>query len=204
LKHRYGIDRQPLPAKRWGVYSHRVCQPGHPLLRGINTRFDVPHSRYNDISRQQLEAAGLSVLVESAEGGVHMAVSADQFRTVFLQGHPEYNLSSLLKEYKRELQRWLSGELSEPPPFPEHYFSEQAAAVARRHLEQVGGGAVADQELLTRLEQELKPLIDNTWGDTAKAVVANWLGLVYQLTNLDRTKLFMEGVDPDDPLGMMQ
>jgi homoserine O-succinyltransferase len=204
LKHRHGIDRQPLPSKRWGVYSHRVCQPGHPLLRGINTRFDVPHSRYNDITRQQLEEAGLTVLVESAEGGVHMAVSADQFRTVFFQGHPEYNLSSLLKEFKRELQRYLAGELPEPPPFPEHYFSEHAAAVARRHLERIGGGADADEELLTRLEQELKPLIDNTWGDTAKAVIANWLGLVYQLTNLDRTKLFMEGVDPDDPLAMVK
>ena len=69
-----------------------------------------------------------------------------------------------------------------------------------------GYGAMvqAEEELLTRLEQELKPLIDNTWGDTAKAVVANWLGLVYQLTNLDRTKLFMDGVDPDDPLDMLK
>lgn len=62
LKYLYDIDRQPLPAKRWGVYSHRVAQPGHPLLRDINTRFDVPHSRYNEISKQQLEDAGLTVL----------------------------------------------------------------------------------------------------------------------------------------------
>jgi homoserine O-succinyltransferase len=45
-------------------------------------------------------------------------------------------------------------------------------------------------------------LLDNTWGDTAKAVVNNWLGLVYQVTNLDRTKQFMQGIDPDDPLQM--
>jgi homoserine O-succinyltransferase len=41
---------------------------------------------------------------------------------------------------------------------------------------------------------------DNSWGDTGKAIVSNWLGLVYQLTNLDRKKQFMPGVDPDDPL----
>ena len=80
LKRFYGIDRRPLPEKLWGVYDHRVRWPGHPLLAGINTRFDVPHSRHNDISRRQLEGAGLHVLVESEQGGVHMAVSRDHFR----------------------------------------------------------------------------------------------------------------------------
>ena len=48
----------------------------------------------------------------------------------------------------------------------------------------------------------LENLTDNTWGDTAKAVVNNWLGLVYQVTNLERTKQFMNEVDPTDPLGL--
>ena len=58
VKHRYGIDRQRLPRKQWGVYSHRISWPEHPLMRGINTRFDAPHSRYNEITRSQLEEAG--------------------------------------------------------------------------------------------------------------------------------------------------
>ncbi len=202
LKHLYGIDRQPLPAKRWGVYNHRICEPGHPLLRGVNTRFDVPHSRYNEISRQQLEDAGLTVLVESGQGGVHMAVSPDQFRIIFFQGHPEYDLSSLLKEYKRELARYLSGELDEAPPFPENYFSTEVGERVQGYLAQVlqarerGGGFPEFPD------REIEDLLDNTWGDTAKALVANWLGLVYQLTNLDRTSQYMDGVDPDDPLGL--
>ena len=52
------------------------------------------------------------------------------------------------------------------------------------------------------LEQQISPLLDNTWGDTAKALVNNWLGLVYRLTNLDRQQQFMDGVDPDDPIGL--
>ena len=131
LKHHHGIERQPLPEKRWGVYSHRLSAPTHPLLREVNTRFDAPHSRYNDISREQLEAAGLVVLAESPEGGVHMAASPDQFRIIYFQGHPEYDAGSLLKEYKRELKHFLAGELDEAPPFPENYFSEDAAALAR-------------------------------------------------------------------------
>jgi homoserine O-succinyltransferase len=193
LKHHHGIERQPLPEKRWGVYSHRLSAPTHPLLREVNTRFDAPHSRYNDISRKQLEDAGLVVLAESAEGGVHMAASPDQFRIIYFQGHPEYDATSLLKEYKRELRRFLAGELEEAPPFPENYFSAEAAALAREWN---------NPEDIDALEQQITPLLDNTWGDTARAIVNNWLGLVYRFTPLDRKQQFMPGTNPDDPLGL--
>ena len=38
LKHFHGIERQPLSQKCWGVYSHRVTRPDHPMLWEINTR----------------------------------------------------------------------------------------------------------------------------------------------------------------------
>ena len=202
LKRLHGIERQPLPEKRWGVYSHRVTAPHHPLLREINTRFDVPHSRFNDISRASLEKEGLTVLVESEEGGVHMAVSPDQFRIIYLQGHPEYDTNSLLKEYKREVLRYLNGELHAAPPLPEHYFPERAAHVAERYVKAAEKALWEDRPLDDFLEKEIAPELENTWGDTAKAIIANWLGLVYQLTNLDRRKQYMEGVNPDNPLNI--
>jgi homoserine O-succinyltransferase len=202
LKYLYGIERQPLPQKRWGVYSHRTSSPRHPLLRDINTRFDVPHSRYNEISREQLENAGLTVLAESRVGGVHMAVSPDQFRMIYFQGHPEYDINSLLKEYKREVLRYIHGELEEQPPFPEYYFPTTAEALAEQFIQKARQALEHDQPLPTLLEDKLEPMLDNTWGDTAKALVNNWLGLVYQVTNLDRKKQFMEHVNPDDPLNL--
>jgi homoserine O-succinyltransferase len=202
LKHLHGIERRPLPKKCWGVFSHRVCDPRHPLLREINTRFDAPHSRYNDISRAQLEAAHLRVLAESEEGGVHLAASRDGFRIVYFQGHPEYDFNSLLKEYKREVKRFLAGELDAPPPFPEHYFSPAAASLAQGYVDRATRARDAGESLPEMPEPEIEALLDNTWGDTAKAIVNNWLGLVYKFTNLDRKKQFMAGVDPDDPLGL--
>ena len=202
LKYLYGIERQALPCKRWGVYSHRIMVPEHPLLRDINTRFDVPHSRYNEISRQQLENAGLTVLAESEKGGVHMAVSPDQFRTIYFQGHPEYDKNSLLKEYKREVMHYLDGKLDAPPPFPDQYFSDAAVLIAERFLQQAKQTRAKGEPIPGLLEDELETLLDNTWGDTAKALVNNWLGLVYKVTNLDRSKQFMEGIDPHDPLCM--
>lgn len=202
LKYLYGIERQALPRKRWGVYGHRISSPGHPLLRDINTRFDVPHSRYNEIDRQQLEQAGLTVLAESRQGGVHMAVSPDQFRMIYFQGHPEYDKNSLLKEYKREVIRYLLGELQAPPAMPEFYFSSEAKEIAHRFLELASEALAQGRPLPDMLEVDLEPLLDNTWGDTAKALVNNWLGLVYKLTNLDRNKQFMDGIDPENPLGL--
>jgi homoserine O-succinyltransferase len=202
LRYLYGIERQALPGKRWGVYSHRISKPGHPLLRGINTRFDVPHSRFNEITRQQLEDAGLTVLVESEDGGVHMAVSPDQFRMIYFQGHPEYDRNSLLKEYKREVLRYLSGDLTSPPPFPENYFPARVEAMAAQYLEQAERAQANGQPIPAMPELEVEAMLDNTWGDTAKALVNNWLGLVYKVTNLERNKRFMDGIDPDNPLGM--
>ena len=202
LKHFHGIDRQPLPTKRWGVYSHRVAAPSHPLLREINTRFDAPHSRHNDVSRKQLEAQGLTVLADSDSGGVHMAVSPDQFRIVYFQGHPEYDVNSLFKEYLREVRRYLNGELDAPPPFPEHYFSPEVGALASAWVQRLVDANENGNESEESIEERVNALLDNTWGDTAKAIFNNWIGLVYQLTNLDRNRQFMDGVDPNDPLGL--
>lgn len=169
-------------------------------MSDINTRFDAPHSRYNAVTRSQLEAAGLVVLIESAEAGVHLAVSPDQFRIVYFQGHPEYDAVSLLKEYKRELLRYLNGELAVAPPFPENYFSAEAATITTQFVERVGAAKQDGSDPPEFPEDELARHVDNTWSDTGKAIINNWLGLVYRLTNLERTLQFMPDVDPSDPL----
>jgi homoserine O-succinyltransferase len=121
---------------------------------------------------------------------------------IYFQGHPEYDKNSLLKEYKREVFRFLEGELNTPPPFPENYFSADARAIAGRFFEQTRHARLNNEPLPEFPEEEIETMLDNTWGDTAKALVNNWLGLVYKVTNLERKKLFMKDVDPDDPLGL--
>ncbi|MGB7339308.1 MAG: homoserine O-succinyltransferase [Phototrophicaceae bacterium] len=201
MKYYYQINRIPLPEKKWGVYNHRIKEPMHPLLRNINTRFDVPHSRHNAITREHFEQAGLPILIEGEIGGVHMAVSPDHLRVVYFQGHPEYDANSLLKEYKREVMRYLADERDEPP-FPEHYFNEKAMTIAGKYL----GTALLAKELGNPLpefpEDAITPHLDNTWGDTGKAIFNNWLGLVYKFTGVDRKQQFIDGIDPNNPLGL--
>lgn len=202
FKRDYGIDRTHLGDKCWGVFSHRVVDQTHPLMSNINTRFDSPHSRFNDVPREQLEAAGLRVLVESPEAGVLLAVSADGIRRVYFQGHPEYDVESLLKEYKREVWRFLRDERPDYPPYPENYIQDAAKnvleAYKHRAMRAKESGEAADEFP----EHLVLEHLDNTWVDTGKAIFNNWLGLVYQLTDRDRTKPFMPGVDPDDPLSL--
>ncbi|NEX20791.1 homoserine O-succinyltransferase [Thiorhodococcus mannitoliphagus] len=202
LQFRYAQRRQPLPEKRWGVFPHRVVDRSHPLVANVNTRFDVPHSRFNDISHEQFVSAGLKVLVESEAAGVHLAVSPDGFRQVFFQGHPEYDTISLLKEYKREVKGFTAGARLDYPPFPESYFGLQSRAILNEHESRIRAALDRGCELPVFPESHLLAGLHNTWHDTAEGVLGNWMGLIYRLTNNDRKLAFMAGVNPGDPLDL--
>lgn len=202
LQFRYQQKRLPRRNKLWGVFPHRVVDLRHPLVNDVNTRFDVPHSRWNAITREQFDEAGLRVLVESASAGVHLATSADGLRFVFFQGHPEYDTVSLLKEYKREVDLYARGKRAEYPPFPSHYVPVQEQAVLREYRTRLEAAMAAGAAHPEFPETLVAPRLDNTWHDTAEAVVGNWMGLVYQVTHSDRRKPFMDGIDPQDPLGL--
>ena len=197
MQFRHQQTRVKQPNKVWGVFPHRVVAPSHPLVMDVNTRFDVPHSRWNDVSRAQFDQAGVRVLVESETAGVHLAVSPDGLRTVFFQGHPEYDTVSLLKEYKRDMLLAAQQKLPKWPPFPRGYFNPQAQAILEEYVRRVQAG-----EMLAFPESLLLPQLDNTWHDTAEAIIGNWVGCVYQVTHGQRHLPFMPGVDPANPLGI--
>jgi homoserine O-succinyltransferase len=200
LHFRYHQPRVMQPTKRWGVFSHRVVEPHHPLVADVNTRFDVPHSRWNDVSRAQFEAAGLRVLVESDEVGVHLATSHDGLRMVFFQGHPEYDTISLLKEFKRDALLFAQGKSTRFPPFPANYVPSLEQAILLEWRDRVMAAVQQGQPLPDFPEALVAAHLDNTWHDTGEAVVGNWMGCMYQVTHRDRRKPFMDGIDPNDPL----
>ena len=192
-----------MPRKLWGVYRHRVLDRPIRLTQDVNTSFDAPHSRWNDIPRSSWDAAGLQVLAESGRAGVHLATSADGFRIVYFQGHPEYDRNSLLKEYKREVGRFLTGDLDAPPPYPSTTSRPRRSSGPRPTCTPPPWRDAHGQPEPAFPEDAFDAGLENTWGDTGRALFNNWLGLVYQLTGLDRHEPFMPGVDPGDPLGLV-
>jgi homoserine O-succinyltransferase len=176
-----------------------VLEREHPLVSDINTRFDAPHSHVYDLSPEQFREAGAVVLAESDEAGVHLAVSPDGLRFIYFQGHPEYDATSLLKEYKREVGRAAAGT-RDYPPFPASYFDSETRELLDEYRSELMGAAAAHAELPPFPEASVADRVDNTWADTGKAIFNNWLGLIYKLTHSDRRRLFMDGVDARDPL----
>lgn len=198
----WGINRYKLTDKRWGVYSNRVADIKHPLIANINTRFDAPHSHVYEVNASQFEEKGLMVLASSRQADLHLAVSPDGFRFVFFQGHPEYDAVSLLKEYKREVTRYLDGTRDTYPAYPDNYLYDDAREVLSAYKKQVERARGDYSRLAPFPDEELDRLVDNTWSDTGKAIVNNWLGLIYQVADRERGRVFMDGVDPLDPLGL--
>ncbi len=103
LYYHYGIKKDNLPEKLFGVYPHRVQHRRVPLVRGFDDYFMAPHSRWTESDREQIRANGdLMVLAESPEAGVFLVMNNDGSQ-IFCMGHPEYDRMTLDKEYKRDL-----------------------------------------------------------------------------------------------------
>ncbi len=203
LRSRYDIRRQGLDEKRWGVFNHRVVRNDHPLVQDTNTQVSVPHSRFNEVTEQQLQDKGLHVLIKGDEPGVQLAVSPDGFRTVFFQGHPEYDSISLMKEYKREIVAYVNGKATQYPPLPMHYFDVHSQAILDEYRDRLILAMENSEQVPVFPEALLSPRLVNTWHDSGEALVGNWLGLIYQITHAEQGLPFMEGVDPEDPLGWL-
>jgi homoserine O-succinyltransferase len=112
LYYYYGIDKQPLPKKLFGVYPHTVENRTHRLLRGFDDMFYAPHSRHTTVRLSEVQAhPALEVLATSEQAGLYLAASRDG-RRVFVTGHGEYDRETLELEYKRDVA---AGLPIEPP-----------------------------------------------------------------------------------------
>ena len=118
LYHYYGIDKELLPRKLFGIYEHRVENRKIPLVRGFDDFFLAPHSRHTETPSEAIHACGeLKVLAESPQAGVYLAI-AEGGRKIFVTGHPEYDRYSLNNEYIRDLNKGL------PIQIPYNYYPD--------------------------------------------------------------------------------
>lgn len=116
LYHHYGIPKYSLPQKMFGIFKHRSLKPLHPIFRGFDDVFYVPHSRHTEIRREDiLQVPELTLLSESDESGVYM-VMARGGRDFFITGHSEYSPLTLDTEYRRDLDKGL------PINMPRNYY----------------------------------------------------------------------------------
>lgn len=122
LYYHYGIKKFQLPEKLSGVYSHNILKPLHPLMRGFDDTFQIPHSRHTGVSEEDIrKCLGLEVLAVSDKAGVAV-VSNKTGRQVFITGHAEYDRETLANEYFRDKNKGLD------PNVPYNYFPDDDAS----------------------------------------------------------------------------
>ena len=106
------------------------------------------------------------------------------------------------QKFKDREALYFNGERNDSPPFPENYLSSQAQAILDEYHSLLESARSAGQPLPEFPESALIEHVDNTWHDSAEAIINNWIGQVYQLTNVQRDKPFKEVIDPTNPLGL--
>lgn len=107
LYYHYGIPKYPLSKKMFGVFPHRSLDVTHPLMRGLDDVFYIPHSRHTEILRQDIaQVKDLQILAYSDIAGVSL-LSDMECRNFFSTGHSEYDRDTLAKEYFRDKSKGL-------------------------------------------------------------------------------------------------
>lgn len=118
LYYHFGIKKYPLEHKLFGIYSHYVLAPRHPMMRGFDEWFFAPHSRYTEVREADIIAhPSLELLSASEKAGAYIVASRDG-RMFFVTGHPEYDAETLSKEYFRDVDKGLDIEM------PDNYFPQ--------------------------------------------------------------------------------
>ena len=107
LYYHYGIEKQVMDRKVFGIYEHHVRNRKVPLVRGFDDIFLAPHSRHTEIPYDVIDKnKELIILADSDEAGVFLCMSNDGHQ-IFVMGHPEYDRVTLDREYKRDLDKGL-------------------------------------------------------------------------------------------------
>ena len=173
--HSDGIQRHRLGDKQFGVFEFAKIVE-HELLAGTEqVRF--PHSRWNEVRADALMACGYTVLTQSVEGGVDSFVKKKKHSLfVHFQGHPEYGAQTLLKEYRRDIKRFMRRERETFPTVPKGYFDDSAVQLLSRFQQ----AAVADprEEQLAFFPETILKTLQNTWHSSAISMYRNWLQYV--------------------------
>lgn len=176
--HLDGIERVRLADKCFGLFPHDVLADD-PLLRDMPARYVSPHSRWHALPEDELRRCGYRILTRSDEAGVEIFTRQRGGLSLYLQGHPEYGPQALAAEYRRDLDRVVSGQTGTPPAAPRHVLDPHAAQAAAELLHQalrMPGSVTRESVAALRLGQ----VASRPWRPNAIQLFRNWLQHVSQ------------------------
>jgi homoserine O-succinyltransferase len=193
--HMDGIQRIKAESKNFGVFDC-LLESAHPLTQGIASRFGIPHSRWNGIERNRLLDSGYRILSSTTEGSIDAFAKQEKSLFVFFQGHPEYDTDTLMREYRRDVSRFVRGETASHPLLPKNYFD----ARTERTLTEFRQRAVSNPniQILDHVVATLESAkIENMWRTSATGVYRNWLQFIAAQKRQAHYKVHSEPVLPE-------
>lgn len=153
LAHVDGLSRRRLGAKCSGVFDQHVSTD-HRLAQGLRDTIRLPHSRLNEVATIEAARHGWDILVSSDAGWGVITRRFGACRVLAVQGHFEYEADSLLREYRRDVSRFVRGERPDYPETPTGYFDPaQFRVIEAVRADALAGRPVDTARLTSRAVQ---------------------------------------------------
>jgi homoserine O-succinyltransferase len=166
-----GLQRTRLPGKCSGVFAHDLA-PESRLTDGMDRPALMPHSRLNDVPTAAVATSGWDVVMTSPIGWGAITARRAKAEFLLLQGHPEYAPGQLLREYRRDVMRYLRGERSSPPEMAGGSVAPtDEAALARFHRGVVAGRTSIDAFPFDQVGARAP----GAWRGVAESLYINWI-----------------------------
>jgi len=102
INHFHGVPKHILDHKLFGCLRHQNLTPASPYLRGFSDDVLIPVSRWTEMKAEEVEAAGLEILIGSDEAGPCL-VEDRAHRALYIFNHFEYDSGTLKEEYDRDV-----------------------------------------------------------------------------------------------------
>lgn len=105
LYHHYGIEKEALDKKYFGIFKHDLSDVTEKLVQGFNDTFYAPHSRHTTINKDAVEEhPELILLSKTTEDSPFIILSEDR-KDIMITGHLEYDATTLADEYNRDVAK---------------------------------------------------------------------------------------------------
>ena len=102
IYHFHGVPKHMLDAKAFGAVRHINRAPTSPYLNGFSDDMVIPVSRWTEMNRAEITAAGLPILIDSETTGPCL-VEDPAHRALYIFNHLEYDSGTLKEEYDRDI-----------------------------------------------------------------------------------------------------
>jgi len=156
LHHFHRVPKHLLAEKLFGTYRHTNLSPASPYLRGFSDDCVVPVSRWTEVRSNEVEAAGLPILLGSDVTGPCLIEDPDH-RALYILNHFEYDSDTLKQEYDRDLAsvQVQGAKIAMPVGyFPNNDASQRPLNRWRSHAHLLYGNWLSEVYLTTPYEME--------------------------------------------------